>query len=64
MKILLLILETTGVSFVIAKLAEHIPSTYWSAIPNFYRFTILAAIVAMVCVGANELRRGTTTPDE
>ena len=57
MKIALVILETTGVSFLVGKLAEHISFPLWGAMPAFYRFTTLASLVAMLCIGAHELRR-------
>ena len=59
MKVALVMLEATGVSFLVGKLAEHIPFPMWAAMPAFYRFTTLAALVAMICIGAHELRKGT-----
>ena len=59
MKALIVILEATGLSFLVGKLAEHIPWPFWAIMPAFYRFAILAATVGSLCVGIHELRKST-----
>ena len=59
MKTALIILEATGLSFLVAKLSEHIPWDWWNAVPPFYHFTTLSALVATLCIGAHELRKST-----
>ena len=59
MKAVIVILEATGLSFLVGKLAEHITWPIWGMMPAFYRFAILAAMVGSLCVGIHELRKTT-----